>query len=385
MPHPDGRRHTLRDLYHEDTHFDFMGRMWRWAAISAVLILAGVVGFAVRGGLNLGIDFTGGTAWQVAMADGSPSSGAVRQRLAPLGLADAKILVVGGDSLRVQASELPRAEQERVTRVLADYAGVEVTQVSVSEVSPTWGGTVSAKALQALVVFFVVVAIYLSFRFEWKMAIAALAAVVHDIFVTVGVYAVFGFEVAPATVIAFLTILGFSLYDTVVVFDRVDENTPLLATERDLTYRAMVNRSLNQVLVRSLNTSLVAVLPVLAILVVGSGLFGAVSLRDFGIALLVGLLIGTYSSIFVATPLLALMKEREPRYRAVRERVASRAGRAAAAGVGGAEAVVAAGGSPDRESAREPARVPAGAARPVGEGGAVITPRPRQQRGRKRR
>jgi preprotein translocase subunit SecF len=381
MPHPDGRRHTLRDLYHEDTHFDFMGRMWRWAAISAVLILAGIVGFAARGGLNLGIDFTGGTAWQVTMADGSPSSGAVRQRLAPLGLADAKILVVGGDSLRVQASELPRAEQERVTRVLADYAGVEVTQVSVSEVSPTWGSTVSTKALQALVVFFVVVAAYLSFRFEWKMAVAALAAVVHDIFVTVGVYAVFGFEVAPATVIAFLTILGFSLYDTVVVFDRVDENTPLLATERDLTYRDMVNRSLNQVLVRSLNTSLVAVLPVLAILVVGSGLFGAVSLRDFGIALLVGLLIGTYSSIFVATPLLALMKEREPRYRAVRERVASRAGRVAVAGVGGAGAVAVGGGGPERE----PAGVPAGAARPVGEGGAVITPRPRQQRGRKRR
>jgi preprotein translocase subunit SecF len=346
-----------------------------------VLILAGIVGFAARGGLNLGIDFTGGTAWQVTMADGSPSSGAVRQRLAPLGLADAKILVVGGDSLRVQASELPRAEQERVTRVLADYAGVEVTQVSVSEVSPTWGSTVSTKALQALVVFFVVVAAYLSFRFEWKMAVAALAAVVHDIFVTVGVYAVFGFEVAPATVIAFLTILGFSLYDTVVVFDRVDENTPLLATERDLTYRDMVNRSLNQVLVRSLNTSLVAVLPVLAILVVGSGLFGAVSLRDFGIALLVGLLIGTYSSIFVATPLLALMKEREPRYRAVRERVASRAGRVAVAGVGGAGAVAVGGGGP----VREPAGVPAGAARPVGEGGAVITPRPRQQRGRKRR
>jgi len=192
--------------------------------------------------------------------------------------------------------------------------------VSVTNVGPTWGDRVSRKALQALIVFFIVIALYLSVRFEWRMALAAIMAVVHDIIITAGVYAITGFEVSPATVVAFLTILGFSLYDTVVVFDKVKENEAHLGSVRGDTYSMMVNRSLNQVLMRSLNTSFVAVLPVLSLLLVGRFALGAVGLQDFALALFVGLLTGAYSSIFVATPIVAWLKEREPKYRAVRER-----------------------------------------------------------------
>ncbi len=209
-----------------------------------------------------------------------------------------------------------------MTAALAKYAGVKISAISVSEVGPSWGQQVSREALLALVFFFLAVSLYLTLRFEFKMAMAAIAAVVHDILITVGVYAVTGYEVTPATVIAFLTILGFSLYDTVVVFDKIKENTPQLTTVKGLTYTSMANRSLNQVLMRSLNTSFVALLPVTSLLVVGVGLEGALALRDFGLALFIGLMIGTYSSIFVATPLLVSWKEREPRYRALAERSA---------------------------------------------------------------
>jgi len=389
---PDGRRHTLRDLLREDTHFRFTDRMWRWALLSGAVLLLGVVGFAARGGLNLGIEFTGGTAWQVASVEGSPSVGALRERLRPLGLGNAKIVVLGGDGLRVQAGDLPESRRNRVTATIARFAGVPTSEVSVSEVSPTWGGTVSSKAIQALAVFFVLVAGYLSLRFEWKMAIAALAAVVHDLALTAGVYAVTGFEVTPATIIALLTILGFSLYDTVVVFDKIDENTPALATTPDLTYREMVNRSMNQVLVRSLNTSITTILPVAAVLFIGSGLLGAVGLRDFGLALFVGLLSGTYSSIFVAAPLVVRWKEREPRYRAIEDRIRSRGVRAAPAPPGArvlpgtAPAGVA---GPVRGDGGPPAGpAPAPPERSAGEvvaAGPVITPRPRAPRRRKRR
>jgi preprotein translocase subunit SecF len=231
--------------------------------------------------------------------------------------------------VRVQAKDLSPAEQAKVTAALAKYAGIANAQVSVTNVGPTWGDKVSSKALTALLVFFLVIAAYLTFRFEWRMALAAIIAVVHDIIITVGVYAVTGFEVTPATVVAFLTILGYSLYDTVVVFDKVKDNQARLGTVRGDTYSTMVNRSLNQVLIRSINTSIVALLPVASLLFVGTYLFGGLALRDFALALFVGLLTGAYSSIFVATPILAWLKEREPRYRSLRERAAADLARAA--------------------------------------------------------
>jgi preprotein translocase subunit SecF len=388
-PLPDGRRHTPADFYHERTNFDFTGRPWRWAIISGTVILIGVVAMFTRG-LNLGIDFEGGTSWQVPVEGKSASVGDVRDVLRPLGLDDARVLVLEGDSgqsVRVQSEEINPAQEERVSDALAQYGGVDRNDVSVDTVGPTFGDQVRNNAVKALIVFFLVVSAYLAFRFEWKMAVAAIVAVVHDILVTVGVYAITGFEVTPATVVAFLTILGFSLYDTVVVFDKVKENVATLGTVRGDTYSAMANRSMNQVLMRSLSTSFVAVLPVASLLFVGAGLFGALALRDFALALFVGLLTGAYSSIFVAIPLLAWWKEREPRYRALRERSAEQLARAGAR-VEEPAAVPEPEPEPEPAAASIPSSTPTRPSPPrpaAGPSPGTRTPRPRQQRRRKRR
>jgi preprotein translocase subunit SecF len=389
---PDGRRHTLKDLYHEDTYYEFLDRKWRWALISGVLVLISVFGFVLRDGLNLGLDFTGGTSWQLTAAKGKTvATSDVRDLVEGVGIKDPKIVILGSDGIRVESSQVSRAEEAKVTAALARYGGITVKAISVSEVGPSWGQKVSTQALLALGLFFVAIALYLTVRFELKMAAAAIAAVLHDIVITVGVYAVTGIEVTPATVIAFLTILGFSLYDTVVVFDKIKENTPQLTTVKGLTYTSMANRSLNQVLMRSLNTSFVALLPVTSLLVVGVGLEGALALREFGLALFIGLIIGAYSSIFVATPLLVWMKEREPRYRTLAERSTTRATRDAAAAMSTTfdddeadrEAAEAAGEVMPTPKPAAPSRAapPPGALAP----GPVIQPRPRQQRSRKRK
>ena len=375
-----GVRGTLSDIYHERTHFDFIGRTRLWFAISGVLVAISI-GALVIAGLNLGIDFEGGTQWEVRRASGSASTADVRDALAGTEATDAKVLILGSDGVRVQAPELPDAAQDQVTQALADYAGVPVDSISISNVGPTWGDQVSRKALTALVFFFVLIAAYLTFRFEWRMAIGALVAVLHDIVITVGVYAVFRFEVTPGTVVAFLTILGFSLYDTVVVFDKVHENTPSLGSERGDTYSRMVNRSMNQVLMRSLNTTFVALLPVASLLVVGSGILGAVTLRDFALALFVGLFVGTYSSIFVATPILAILKEREPKYRALRDRAATHAERTSTSATKIAAPTDLAPGPATDAGSRPVDAPPAPPAAPTG----TVAPRPRQQRRRKRR
>jgi preprotein translocase subunit SecF len=283
---------------------------------------------------------------------------------------------------------------------LARYGHVSANNVSVNDVGPTWGKQVSNKAIKALVVFFIMIALYLSFRFEMKMAAASIVAVVHDIIVTVGVYSVSGFEVTPATVIAFLTILGFSLYDTVVVFDKVKDNVPTLGSVKGDTYSSMVNRSMNQVLMRSLNTSFVALLPVGSLLVVGSWIFGALALREFALALFIGLLTGAYSSIFVATPLLAWWKEREPRYRAIRERSASQLARVATAAASSAPSAPVAPTAPavatvvpepavtgphDVTDTVEERATGTADLRRREQPAAGVAPRPRQQRRRKRR
>jgi preprotein translocase subunit SecF len=373
---------NLRDIYHERTNYNFIGHDWLWALISGTAVAVSI-GALLISGLNLGIDFTGGTQWQFEVKSGSASAGDIRDALKGTGVSDPKILLLGDTGARIQASDLTNTEKSAVRSALAKYAGVNTAAISVTDTGATWGDRVSRKALLALGVFFLLIAAYLSFRFEWRMALAAIIAVMHDIVITVGVYAVTGFEVTPATVVAFLTILGFSLYDTVVVFDKVKENTPHLGAERADTYSAMVNRSLNQVLMRSLNTSIVALLPVASLLFIGSTLLGGVALRDFALALFVGLLTGAYSSIFVATPILAWMKEREPKYRAVRERSMAQLARDAAtpAAVAAAPAAPEIGddSSPEPEASREPA--PPRPAPPPG----VVAPRPRQQRRKRRR
>ncbi|HVL07518.1 MAG TPA: protein translocase subunit SecF [Acidimicrobiales bacterium] len=318
-----GKASLAHRLYRGETTFDFVGRRRIWFILSSVVIFAGLVSLGTQG-LNLGIDFEGGTSWEVPAPGVSVAE--ARDAVRPFGLGDATIQTIGDDRIRVASGNESPEDQERISRALAGLAGADISQVSVNDVGPSWGQAVTNKARNALVVFFVLISIYISLRFEWKMAVAALAAVVHDIFVTVGVYSISRFEVTPATVVAFLTILGFSLYDTIVVFDKVEENTKGVAASGRFTYSDTVNLSMNQVLMRSLNTSIVAVLPIVSILVIGAGVLGATTLNDFGLALLIGLLTGAYSSIYIAAPILAMLKEREPRYTAIRQRLSAKGG-----------------------------------------------------------
>ena len=312
-------------LYNGETTIRFVSRWKRWFLISGGVILVGLVSLGTRG-LNFGIDFEGGTAWEVEAP--GVSVGDARDELRPLGLGDAKIQVVGDDTLRVQAAAEDQAETAEVTKKLAELGRTDVSQVNLNEVGPSWGDEITDKARRALIIFLIAITLYISLRFEWKMAVATMTAMFHDILVTVGVYSITGFEVTPATVIAGLTILGYSIYDGIVVFDKVDENTRGLAASGRMTYGEMVNLSLNQVLMRSLNTSITALLPILSLLIVGGFILGATTLQDFALALLVGLTASAYSSIFIASPLLALLKEREPRYAGIKERVLARGGTA---------------------------------------------------------
>ncbi len=309
-------------LYEGRTNYEFIRNWKRWAMLSSALIIIGLLTLGLRG-FNLGIEFKGGTVWELKRNEMS-----VRGATSAFNSVSSEkpvVQLLGSDKITVKGLKSTEDERAKVSAALAKKAGVKVSDVNVTFVGPSWGKDVSRKALQALIIFFLVIATYISLRFEWKMAAAALVAVVHDILITVGFYALSGFEVSPATVIAFLTILGFSLYDTIVVFDKVRENARIFGSGK-LAYTDIVNLSMNQVLMRSLNTSFVAILPVTSMLILGVGVLGAVAIRDFALALLIGLLIGAYSSIFVASPLLALLKEREPGWTAIRSKLGGRIG-----------------------------------------------------------
>ncbi len=314
---------VLLRLYRGQTNVNF-ARWWkRGVVISAILVAVSIGSLAIRG-LNLGIEFRGGLSWEVK-APGT-SVPAVRDTLAQVGLEQAKIQIVGTDTVRVQASAESEDLVNQVRDLLAEMAGVSSSDVNVSNVGPSWGGEITESAVRALVVFLLAVMAWLTIRLEWKMAIGAIVAMLHDILISVGVYSVFQLEVTPPTVIAFLTILGFSIYDTVVVFDQVQENQSRVGLASRMTYTEMTSLSMNEVLLRSINTSATALLPVLSLLIVGSMILGAVTLQEFSIALLVGLLSGVYSSIFVATPVVVWIKEREPRNRQLRARLESSRG-----------------------------------------------------------
>lgn len=283
--------------------------IWKRGLIFSGALLFIAIGALLFRGLNLGIEFEGGASWEVRSAEIGADD--LREALEPMGLGDARVQQVANNLWRVRAETENAAALEQVSIALADAAGVSPSDVTANAVGASWGSEVTAKARTALIVFFIVLFIYISVRLEWKMAVGALAAVAHDILITVGIYALFQLEVTSATVIAFLTILGYSLYDTLVVFDKVRENERRASGAAAMTYSEVTSYSLNQVLMRSVNTTITSVLPVLAVLVVGRFILGAVTLQEFAIALLVGLLVGTYSSLFVATPIVARLKERE--------------------------------------------------------------------------
>jgi preprotein translocase subunit SecF len=311
---------AIRRAARGENAIDFAKWWKRGLILSAVLVIISLLSLFTRG-LNLGIDFEGGTSWEVSAPGVSVSD--ARSSLSEIGQAQAKIQVVGSDILRVQAGTSDADTQDQVRQKLSDLAGVQAGDVSVSTVGPSWGDEITRSAERALVIFLVVMLIYLSIRLEWQMAVATIVAMVHDIIISVGVYSIFQFEVTPGTVIAFLTILGYSIYDTIVVFDKVKENEGRVGITNRMTYTDMVSLSMNQVLLRSINTTVVALLPVISILLVGAVLLGAVTLEEFGLALFVGMLSGAYSSIFIAAPIATRLREREARFRSVRERVES--------------------------------------------------------------
>ena len=323
-PPDDDRRGPmswLGRLNRGETDIDFLKVWKRTLLVSAVLVLISLVSLFTRG-LNLGIDFEGGVSWEVKAPGVSVERGP-RRALGSVGEGSAKIQTVGTDTIRVQGPEATPEHEAEVRQTLADVAGTDVAEVSVSTVGASWGSDITSSAVRALVFFFIAILIYLSVRLEWRMAVAAIVAVVHDVLISVGVYSVFQFEVTPGTVIAFLTILGYSIYDTIVVDDKIKENERLVGLNGRMTYGQMTSLSMNQVLLRSLNTSISSILPVIALLVVGAGIMGAVTLEEFSIALLVGLVVGAYSSIGVAAPVLVWLKEREPKNRTIRERLAA--------------------------------------------------------------
>lgn len=311
---------ALTRIYRGETHFDFVGIARRTLWVSLALVVLSLLLLLVRP-LNLSIDFTGGVIVTVEnQADASV--GDVRDALTAVGEGGARVQLTGEGFILIQTEALDAQAQDELVVVAADVSGVSINEVTIDAVGPTFGEEVTRAAIEALVVFLLIVALFITWRFEWKMAVAALAALFHDLIITAGLFSAFGFVVTPATVIALLTILGYSLYDTVVVFDKVNENVELMHDK--YTYTEIVNTSMNQVLMRSINTSLTSLIPVGSLLFVGSFAFGAETLREFALALFIGIALGTYSSIFVAAPLLAIWKEREPDWQTASKRAERR-------------------------------------------------------------
>ncbi|GGK76333.1 protein translocase subunit SecF [Ornithinimicrobium pekingense] len=355
------------DLYSGKKSYDIVGRRNRFYLISLVLTVVSLVGLLGLG-LNFGIEFRGGTELRVSAVqdmDGYESrAGDVVDAAAPG--ETTTVTRIGDDTVRVQTGEMEDLEAEELRADLAEEFGVPVESVTSSLVGPSWGETVTQRALIALGVFLALVTVVLSLYFRtWKMAVAALVALVHDVLFTLGIYALIGIEVSPASVIGFLTILGYSIYDTIVVFDKVRENTDHAFDTRRMTYAEAANLAVNQTIVRSINTSIVALLPVAVILLVGITLIGPGTLVDLSWALFIGIAVGTYSSIFIATPLLVHLRQGEAEIKKHDSSVTRRAERAArrSGGAAGAETHTEADtvlGPPSVADEAEPAQVPAG-------------------------
>lgn len=316
-------------LYRGEVGYDFVGKRKIWYGVSILITITAIVGLAVRG-LNMGIEFEGGavfttpkTSVSVAQAEGYAEEASGH---------DAVVQELGSGGLRIQVAGVDTAKSDQIKAALAKDMDLKSESINADLVGPSWGEQISQKAWTGLIIFMILVVIYLAIAFEWRMAIAALIALIHDITITVGVYALVGFEVTQGTIIGLLTILGYSLYDTVVVFDSLKEQSKDLAKQTRWTYSEVANRSINSTLVRSINTTIVALLPVAGLLFIGGGFLGAGMLNDISLSLFVGLAAGAYSSIFIATPLVADLKETEPQMKALKKRVLAKRAAAAAKG-----------------------------------------------------
>jgi preprotein translocase subunit SecF len=369
-------------LYRGEVSYDIVGHRRRWLAIFGGLWLAAVLGLVVQG-LHFSVDFKGGSvitvpsatmssdqAASIAIADGVPAPTVQVQQI-----------VGGGRQVAVTTTTITTVTQQKLTDDLAKAAGIDPTKITVDQVGASWGHDVSKQALQALIVFLVLLAVYLAIFFEWKMAVAALTSLINVIVITVGVYAWSGLEVSPSTVVGFLTILGYAMYDAVVVFDKVKENKKILVDAGKMGYGPAANLAVNQTLVRSVNTSLIALIPVAALLF-GGTLSQASVLQDLALALLVGIGAGTFSSILVATPTLVWLKELEPAVRAQEKRLAAKPKPqpARAAATVAAEGAPAAAASPVADETVPPQAKPAAATGPRGPRNQPVRQQPRSKR-----
>ncbi len=315
-------------LYRGETSINFIGNRRRWYGLSGFFVLLSIGALAIQG-LTLGIEFKGGSSFTVNTPN--PSVAQAREAVAEAGVtSDPIVQLVGSDKVRVQTQALEQAQNNAIQDALAAKFSVSLSSIDTQIIGPSWGKEITRKALYGLFGFLLVVMLYLAMALEPKMAISAIVAVIHDVFITVGIYALVGFDVTPATIIGFLTILGYSLYDTVVVFDRVRDNTKAISAGSTKSYSQAVNLAVNQTIVRSANTSIVAILPVAAILFVGAGLLGAGTLKDLSLSLFIGLIVGTYSSLFIAPAFLAQLREKEPAMQALAKRVEARGSSATA-------------------------------------------------------
>ena len=319
--------HFFQRLYRGETRINFIGSRFRWYAASGVLIVICILSFIFRG-FNEGVEFKGGSTFQIPVANTSISAGQVNTAFVDAGVTPGEApQVVGSGSSKqivVNTKALTPAEQNRVVGSVAQQLGVDKTKISPKTFSSRWGHDTTVSALQGLVIFLIAVSIYISLRFQWRMAIGGMLALLHDLLVAAGIYSLVGFELTPSTIVGLLTILGFSLYDTVVVYDKVAENAKDILAGSRMTFSDAANLAVNQTLMRSINTSLIALLPVGGLLFVGAGILGVGTIKDLALILFVGLASGAYSSLFLATPIVVDLTERDPQYQALTKRVVAK-------------------------------------------------------------
>lgn len=316
-------------LYNGDKSIDFVGRRKIFYVVASVMLVLAILLPLRTGGFNFGIEFKGGSEYRISASKVTSTITAEDAVHSVAGNIQVNVTKIGTDTIRVQTPQLKDVESERVRLALASAYKVQDTNVTSSFIGPNWGADITNKAISGLVTFIILAAILMALYFRTlKMSAAAILALIHDLVITAGVYGAFGFEVTPAAVIGFLTILGYSLYDTVVVFDKIRENTIDIEHSETATFAERVNLAINQTLVRSINTSVVAVLPVAAILFIGAFILGAGTLRDISLALFIGIIVGTYSTIFIASPFYSQLREGEEKYKKAAERVQAKRAKA---------------------------------------------------------
>ncbi|MEP7179661.1 MAG: protein translocase subunit SecF [Pseudonocardiales bacterium] len=368
-------RSTVRRLYRGETRINFIASRRRWYLASLILIIICLLSFIFRG-FNYGVEFKGGTQFQLPVTGTQISTSQVDTAFRDAGVAPAeppqKVGSGATNQIVVKTESLTPAHTADLKTKIAARLGIPIKKITDQSVSSSWGHNITVKAIEGLIVFLIVVSIYIAIRYQWRMAAAGIVALLHDLIVAGGIYSIVGFEVTPSTVVGLLTILGFSLYDTVVVFDKVAENTKDITAGSRMTYSEAANMAVNQTLMRSINTSLIALLPVAGLLFVGAGILGVGTIKDLALILFVGLASGAYSSLFLATPVVVELTEREPQYKALTKRVVAKRSSEAAKAVA-TEQLVVAGASP------APARVGNGrpsTSGPRRAGGPAPAPRP---------